>query len=188
MVFSNLSSQNSGPVICFQSVQSLKISDEYGENLPIKIRSRVMAAYNDLGDHSSIEARDNLTRKVAIGMAGVDSELITYKIMTGDDNNGGGGDCQVRYGMERQELRLSSSQVLHLRRELGDTRAEMQRQDMQFKHSLSHINTNVARLAAAAARHTVSSTENGVEGQSNRPEAMGKPGQPPRHLVTSLSE
>ena len=66
-----------------------KIFHVSGKVLPIEIRSRVMAAYDDLGENYSLEAGDNPVRKTPLGVAGIDSELIIEEIMGGNDGNGG---------------------------------------------------------------------------------------------------
>ena len=99
--------------------------------------------------------------KVPLGVAGVDAELVIKEIM-GSDIGGEAvdGDLRVRQGMERQEICLLSSQLMHLRRKLSDTRAEIDRQDIVLKLSLIRINTNVTRIAASPACRWV--TENNV--------------------------
>lgn len=173
-----------------------------GEVLPIEIRSRVMAAYDDLGENCSLEAGDNPVRKTPLGVAGIDSELIIEEIMGGNDGNGGengnngggGGDYRARHGIQRQEVRLLSSQVLHLRRELADSRAELERRDTVFKHTLTRINTNVARLASAPGRRSVATAGLGTRDVEAGPNVQGRPGNnvelaggPPRRLVATLS-
>jgi len=83
----------------------------------------------------------------------VDAELVLEEIMgSGIGGEAADGDLRVRQVMERQEVRLLSSQLMHLRRELSDTCAEIDRRDLVLKSSLTHINTNVARAAASPAR------------------------------------
>lgn len=176
--------------------------DVSGEHLPAQIRGRVFRAYNDLDARNSLEAGDNPVAKVPIGVAGVDAELIIDEIMGGGGEGGEGHDARVLQGMGRQEVRILSSQVQHLRRELADTRAEAERRDVQMKHTLTRINRNVARLAATPGRSRVAngpvgeadagagatsgdgSEEGGVEAQ---PGAPGVPAQPPRRVASLMA-
>ena len=48
------------------------------------------------------------------GVIGVDSELVIDELLHENEAGGTGGDVRVRTGMERQEVHLLSSQVLHL--------------------------------------------------------------------------
>jgi len=54
--------------------------------------------------------------------------------------------------------------VLHLRRELTDSRAKLERRDTNFQRKLSRNNTNVARIAAAPVRQSVATAGTGLEG------------------------
>lgn len=151
-------------------------------------------------------------RKIPLGVAGVDSELIIDEILgEGNPSSGEGArDSRASHGLQRQEVRLLSSQVLHLRRELSDSRAELERRDLMFKYKLSRINTNVARLAATPGRRaiaTVGTGTGGLEagaaggGEGNVGEGEGggggdgdgdgdgggATGQPPRRLMATLS-
>ncbi|KAL7525427.1 hypothetical protein ACHAXR_000999, partial [Thalassiosira sp. AJA248-18] len=75
-----------------------KIFHHSGESLPAGIRSRVMSAYNDLGDlRAALDDGENPVSKTPIGVAGVDSELIIEEIM-GDFEEGGGGGGGVGGG------------------------------------------------------------------------------------------
>ena len=156
-----------------------------------------MATYNDLGDQCSLEAGENPVRKAPLGVTGVDAELIIDEIMGGNDDGGGGGggggDYRARHGIQRQEVRLLLSQVLHLRRELADSRAELERRDTVFKHKLTRINTNVARLAATPGRRSLATAgietgglESGRNDEGNGGNADLE-GQPPIRLVATLS-
>ena len=103
-----------------------KIFHESSTSVPPRIRSRVLAAYNDLGDRSYLGEGDNPVHKVPLGVAGVDAELVIEEIMGSDiGGEAADGDLRVCQGMERQEVRLLSSQLMHLRRKLSDTRAEI---------------------------------------------------------------
>jgi hypothetical protein len=51
---------------------------------------------------------------IPLGVIGVDSELVIDELLHENEAGGTGGDVRVRTGMERQEVHLLSSQVLHL--------------------------------------------------------------------------
>ncbi len=65
-------------------------------------------------------------KKIPLGVIGVDSELFIDELLHENEavGTGGsgctGGDIRIRTGMERQEVHLLSSQVLHLQQELRD--------------------------------------------------------------------
>jgi len=117
-------------------------------------------------------------------VAGVDSELIIDEIMGGDGEDDGGNnrDYRANNGLHRQEVRLLSSQVLHLRRELSDSIAELERRDAVFKQKLTKLNNNISRLAAAPGRRSIA---NGVGARGMEGGPPGDP-QPTRRLVASL--
>ena len=160
-----------------------KIFHVSGEALPNEIRSRVFAAYNNLADHT-LQAGENPVRKIPLGVAGIDSELIIDEIMGEDNGTGGnnGGNHRANQGFQRQEVRLLSAQVLHLRRELTDSRAELERRDANFQRKLSRINTNVACIAAAPVRRSVATAGTGSggleagEGNGDQGEGQGEGG------------
>ena len=179
-----------------------KIFHVSGEQLPIQLCTGVMSAYNNLPERCSLEAGENPVRKTPLGVAGVDAELIIDEIMGDDDNEttnnsvgsgGGQGNNRARHGIQRQEVRLLSSQVMHLRRELSDSRAELERRDAIFKHKLTRLNNNVARLAAIPGRRSIANgsigtggLENGANCEAVSTEA-GEGGQPTIRLVATLS-
>lgn len=158
--------------------------DESGAYVPAQIRERVLAAYRDLGDRNSLAAGSNPVSKVPLGITGLDAEVIIDEIMVpgdgnGDDANPQARDYRVSRGMERQEVRLLQSQVLHLRRELADMRAESERRDVQMKHTLTRLNRNVARLVATPGRRHVDGGRGG--------DTTSRPGEPAgRTIVASL--
>lgn len=78
-----------------------------------------------------------------------------------DDEDGADeNDRRVRRRMDKQEVRMLSSQVKHLRREVADVRAERTRQDEKVHRRLDQINNNVLRLCQAPARRVVPAPAN----------------------------
>jgi hypothetical protein len=167
-----------------------KIFHSSGQHLPAEIRNRVMSAYRDLPGIGAMEPGENPVLKIPLGVAGIDSELIIDEILGGNDGNdgagignggNGNGDHRASNGLHRQEVRLLSSQVLHLRRELSDSIAELERRDAIFRSKLTRLNTNVSRLAAAPGRRSVASA--GARGVEDEPPSNCEP---TRRVVASL--
>jgi hypothetical protein len=90
-----------------------------------QIRPRIMDAYASLGGRNMLGQGENPVKKIPLGVIGVDSELVIDELL--DDQNEASGDARVSTGMERQEVRLLSSQVLHLRQELSDASGKQDR-------------------------------------------------------------
>ncbi len=88
-----------------------------------EIRARVLHAYADLGDRNTLENGDNPVRKIPLGIIGVDGELIVEELMQ-EESAAGNGNVRVRGGMERQEIQLLQSQIVHLCRETKDMPSE----------------------------------------------------------------
>ena len=128
-----------------------------------EIRARIMHAYAGLGVRNTLGQGDNPVRKVPLGVTGVDSELVIDELLQ-EVEAGRNGDVRVRTGMERQEVRLLSSQVLHLRHELRDATAEQDRRYLLLRHELSRINKNVSRIAAMPARRRIGNGQQGDDG------------------------
>ncbi len=116
-----------------------------------QIRARVMDAYASLGGRNTLGQGNNPVKKIPLGVIGVDSELVVDELLP-DKNEGGSGDMRVPTGIEQQEVRLLSSQVLHLQQELRDATSEQDRRFLLLRHELLRISKNVARIPAALAR------------------------------------
>jgi hypothetical protein len=145
-----------------------------------EIRARIMHAYAGLGVRNTLGQGDNPVRKVPLGVTGVDSELVIDELLQ-EVEAGRNGDVRVRTGMERQEVRLLSSQVLHLRHELRDATAEQDRRYLLLRHELSRINKNVSRIAATPARRRIGNGQQGDDGPTGAepvPGAMPVPTAP----------
>jgi hypothetical protein len=59
---------------------------------------------------------------------GYDSEVLIDQVVGGEDDDTDNPVLIQRMGLRRQEIRLLASQVIHLRRELADSRVEHERQ------------------------------------------------------------
>ncbi len=91
-----------------------------------EIRARVLHVYADLGDRNTFENGDNPVRKIPLGIIGVNGKLIIKELMQ-EESTAGNGNVRVRGGMERREIQLLQSQILHLRREMKGMRSESNR-------------------------------------------------------------
>ena len=124
-----------------------RIFDESGSNvIPDSIRNRVMAAYGNI--HDGIDEGNPILR-LAIGVDGVDSELVIDVLFNDDDgNNSDRQERHVRRRIDRHENQFLRSQVMHLRRQQDDLMTQLERQDEIMRHSLQRINRNVTRIAS----------------------------------------
>jgi hypothetical protein len=104
-----------------------KIFHSSGEKEVVpEIRARVLHVYAGLGDRNTLENGDSPVRKIPLGIIGVDGELIIKELMQ-EESTAGNGDVRVCGRMERQEIQLLQSQIVHLRREMKDMRSESDR-------------------------------------------------------------
>ena len=85
-----------------------------------------MHAYADLGDRNTLDAGDNQVRKIPLGVTGVNAELNVVELMQAK-SPAGNGNVHVCSKMERQEIQLLQSQVVHLRQEIKDMRFKSNR-------------------------------------------------------------
>ena len=139
-----------------------RIFDESGDEVvPNEIRTRVMGAYQDRHEDGAVQ-QENPVIRVALGMDGVDSELVIDTLFDDDDGNGNGNgdggdrnDRRVRRRMERQEVNFLRSQVMHLRRQQDELVAQLERRDEQMTQMLQRINRNVQRVANSPFRRHV---------------------------------
>ena len=134
-----------------------RIFDESGDVVPEAIRVRVMAAYADLGDDHHVEEGVNPIMKVAIGVDGVDAELVVDTLFE-DDNEADGADRngrRVRRRIERQEIQFLRSQIMHLRRQQDEALIQLARRDDKHEQLLQRINRNIIRIANTPLRHHV---------------------------------
>jgi hypothetical protein len=134
-----------------------RIFDESGDNvIPDSIRNRVMAAYGNINEGNN---EGNPIMRLAIGVDGVDSQLVIDTLFDDDDDEGNdGGDRhgrRVRRRIDRHENAFLRSQVMHLRREQSELLTQLERRDEIMQHSLQRINRNVQRIANSPFRRQV---------------------------------
>ena len=151
--------------------------------IPATMYEQVMRAFNDLGDRNNLAAGENPVARPPLGVTGVDAQLIVDVIMTGDRDGGGGGgggggngDWRVTGAMDRQEVRLLGSQILHLRREFSDLREQVGRGAYTNRAAFGRLSRTMTRLAASPAMRLVRSVpvveEEEDTGDSNRVRAI----------------
>ena len=70
----------------------------------------------------------NPVKKIPLVVDGYDSEVLIDQVVGGEDDDTDNPVLIQRMGLRRQEIRLLASQVIHLRRELVDSRVEHERQ------------------------------------------------------------
>ena len=133
--------------------------------IPPELGERVLSAYRDLGERCTLESEVNPISKLPLGVTGVDAQLIVDVITCNIDRSGGssggpsGGDWRAAAGLERQEVRLLSSQVQHLRREFSDMREEMNRGSRANRASFGRLSRSINRIAASPAMRLVRAPE-----------------------------
>jgi hypothetical protein len=142
------------------------------------MRESIMRAYQDLGARNLLEEGCNPIRRRPLIVTGYDTEvMIDVMEMEGDDDESGGIGANVdsrRSAMVRnQEVRLLSSQILHLRRELCDARTEGDRQITIMKRKLARLSNNLTRFAnrpgiSGYKRRRLGNVQGGGEQQQDR--------------------
>ena len=148
--------------------------------IPGTMYERVMQAFKNLGDRCNLATGENPVARLPLGVTGVDAQLIVDVIMTGDRDGGGGGggngDWRVTGAMDRQEVRLLGSQILHLRREFSDLREQVGRGAYTNRAAFGRLSRTMTCLAASPAMRLVRSVpaveEEENTGDSNRVRAI----------------
>ncbi len=70
----------------------------------------------------------NPVKKIPLVVDGYDSEVLIDQVVGGEDDDTDNLVVIRQMGLRCQEIRLLASQVIHLRRELADSRVEHERQ------------------------------------------------------------
>ena len=124
--------------------------------VPSALSECVLSAYRDLGDRCALKDEENPISRLPLGVTGVDAQLIVDVIMQDTDSEGrSGGDWRAAAGLEQQEVRLLLSQVLHLRREVGDMREELNRGAHMNKATFARLSKTLGRMASSPAMRLV---------------------------------
>jgi hypothetical protein len=105
-----------------------RIFDESGSFIPDEIKSRVCNAYNNLGDQCTLENGVNPIKKIPLGIGGNDAEVVIDELFTDEGDEAVEDQARrVKRRIEKQEITLLSSHVLHLRRDILDLKAQLER-------------------------------------------------------------
>ena len=139
--------------IVFGCAVLFRVFDRTGEDaVPTPMRESIMQAYHELGSRNILEDGCNPIKRRPLIVTGYDTEVI-IDLMEADDDDGqgglanGDGDPRRAAMVRNQEVRMLSSQILHLRRELCDARTEGDRQLTIMKRKLARLSNNLTRLS-----------------------------------------
>jgi hypothetical protein len=107
---------------------------------------QIMQAYGDLGMRNALEVGCNPVIRRPLLVSGHDTEVM-MDFLEEEGDGGGDGNLRQSLAMRNQEVRLLSSQILHMRRELMDARAEADRQIGILKRQMARMSNNISRLS-----------------------------------------
>jgi hypothetical protein len=145
-----------GRAILWKVFEASVSDDAESHCIPPALSQRLLSAYKDLGDRCALESEENPIAKLPLGVTGVDAQLIVDIIMQDEeDANRSGGNWRATAGLDRQEIRLLSSQVMHMRREFGDMREEVNRGAHSNKAAFGRLSRTLLRMAASPAMRLV---------------------------------
>ncbi len=114
-----------------------------------------MQAYRDLGSRNILEEGCNQIKKRPLVVSGHDTEVM-MDLLEGElvsEGTSGVDAVHRSLAVRDQEVRLLSSQVIHLRRELADARAEADRQLGILKRQMANMSNNISCLDNRPAKH-----------------------------------
>lgn len=161
-----------------------KIFSDSSSGVPNLIRNRVLEAYQDVVHGPDFDVESNPIDKLALGVDGSDAELVLEVLFTEDDvetsrpDSGDATRVNMR-SVQRQEIFLLRSQILHLREENRNLMKELERRDDKIMQQLRYINMNVRRSANAPGRRPTNQLQEATNVQEesiNNPEAEGLEG------------
>lgn len=157
--------------------------------VPRYITERVLSAIHCLGERCTLHEGENLVAKVPLMCDGVDSELIIEPFLPGVDGEGeGNGDPRFRHAMHRQEIRMLTAQVLHLRREIADLKGESERRDMLRMALLEKMHRHILRLMRMPVNRHAAADEELAIAADNRPASNNATNSEEVPLVARLSK
>jgi hypothetical protein len=139
--------------IVFGRAVLFRVFDRTGEDaVPTPMRESIMQAYHELESRNILEDGCNPIKRRPLIVTGYDTEVIIDMMDADDDDGQGGlangdGDPRRAAMIRNQEVRMLSSQILHLRRELCDARTEGDRQLTIMKRKLARLSNNLTRLS-----------------------------------------
>ena len=125
-----------------------RVFDRSGDDaFPPHRREQIMSAYRDLGARNVLEEGCNPIKRKPLIISGHDTEVIIDLLLDDGSDEAPGVDVRRSLAVRNQEVRLLSSQILHMRRELVDARAEADRQIGILKRQLGRMSNNISRIA-----------------------------------------
>ena len=104
-----------------------RVFDWSGDAFPPHRHEQIMSAYRDLGACNVLEEGCNPIKRKPLIISGHDTEVIIDLLLDDGSDEAPGVDVQRSLAVRNQEGCLLSSQILHMRRELVDDRAEADR-------------------------------------------------------------
>ncbi len=111
---------------------------------PSHRKEHIRDAYFDLGARNQLEVGVNPVKRKPLVVTGHDSEVV-MDFMDVDDTE---QDARRSLALRQEEVRMLSSQVLHLRRELMDARAEAECQLAVLKRQMGCMSNNISRISS----------------------------------------
>ena len=123
------------------------------------MKVRILRAVQDLGDKNR-HARDvNPVKRVPLIVSGGENQVVIEVL----DDDEVGQLQDIRQGLDRrnEQVRMQNAQLLQLRRELAETRAEAERQLVVFKKTLARMSKNIHRLSNRLATYFLGSRRRG---------------------------
>lgn len=115
--------------------------------IPEHRRQQMLLAYQGLGDRNTLPEGENPVQRKALVVVGHDAEVVMDLVSDEIGNGSSGTSLSLTLAQRNQEVRLLSSQVLQLRHEQIDTRAETERQFAMLRRRLGRMDNNLSRLA-----------------------------------------
>ena len=122
--------------------------------IPSEIRSKVEEAYGDLATQNGLDEGENPIRRAELCCDGIDANLMIEEVFEDGDGGADSKDPRVRRSVDKQEMRLLSSQVLHMRREQSEMRAEFSRREDASLVLFKRVNMNIIQLSNTPGRRS----------------------------------
>ena len=131
-----------------------RLFDRSGDDaFPPYRRDQIMSAYRDLGARNVLEEGCNPVKRKPLIVSGHDTEVLIDLLLDDSDEITPGVDLRRSLAVRNQEVRLLSSQIIHMRRELVDARAEADRQIGILKRQIARMSNNISRIANRPSHH-----------------------------------
>ncbi len=125
---------------------------QFGGFIHEQIIQRVTAAYAKLGDHNTLENKQNLIAKLPLKVTGIDAQLLIDVILVEPNNDGNDNqqNVQVDNRMQEEEVRLLATQVMQLWRSIADVANDLEHLNLNSHMILCQINCNLFLLVVTS--------------------------------------